>query len=81
MKQTADRRGRVGRVGPCESDRREATDGFLFHYRFDAVIARPQGINQSLRLGVARHRDGQIGISRKAWFGTRGNGQAAHQSE
>jgi hypothetical protein len=40
---------------------------------------RTQRVNQSLRIGIARHRDRQIGVSRKSRFGTRGNGKAADQ--
>lgn len=64
-----------------ESDRCEPAHSILFDDGFDTVGARPQTVNQSFSLRVARHRNGQISISREPRFGTRGNRQAAHQCE
>jgi hypothetical protein len=47
----------------------------------DAVVTRPEIVDQTLRLGVARDRHGQIGVSREPRIGARGNVQAPNGDE
>ena len=66
-------------MGTGEPRRREPPDGFLLHNRFDAVVAGPKTVNESL--GVAGQRNRQIGISCEPRLGAGGNGQTANKGE
>ena len=64
-----------------ESHRCKPADGVLLDNRPDIVIAGLQTVNERFSFRVARHRYGQIGISREPRFSTRGNGETPNQCE
>jgi hypothetical protein len=54
-----------------KSHRSEPADRALLDNRFDVVVARPQAVNQSFRLCVARYRYCQVSVAREPRFGAR----------
>lgn len=65
--------------GQRQSDGGEPSDRFLLDDGVDTVGIRAKPVNEGLRLGVGRERDGQIRISREPRLGANGDGQAADE--